>query len=95
MTDKIQKAAEIIQHEVRKNVGAHISLEDAERLARQLNKLWSERVEVLNLPPGEVAQKLRERVCYSTEDIRRLYEGETEKQIREDLPAVSSASHYS
>lgn len=62
MTDaeKIAGAAELIQQSAAQR-GEFISPFDATKLAKQLYELWTERVQVLNLKPGDIAQHFRER----------------------------------
>jgi hypothetical protein len=69
MTDaeKIQIAADIIAGEMFKR-GTPITLADCLALARRLHEIWTERRQVHDLKPGEIAQKFRERYEASPDD---------------------------
>ena len=58
--ERIQIAADIIVAEGARS-GNPVPADVAIRAARQIYKIWYERVEPLQLEPGEVAQRLRER----------------------------------
>jgi hypothetical protein len=57
---KIQIAADMI-HDEMLTLGTHVSAADALWLATRLHELWEKREEIRQLPPGEVAQRFRER----------------------------------
>ena len=64
MTDdtahKIQIAADLIADEMFKR-GTPISLADCLTIARRLHEIWERRQETVQLAPGEIAQRFRER----------------------------------
>lgn len=62
MTDaeKIQIAADMIHDELYRR-GTPVTADVALHLARRLYDIWHQRVEPLQLKPGEVAQRFRER----------------------------------
>jgi hypothetical protein len=62
MTDeeKIAGAAEIIRDRLGRQ-GTYVSIDQAAHLAKQLYGFWSERIQIHDLPAGEVAQRMWER----------------------------------
>ena len=57
---KIQIAADLIADEMFKR-GTPISLVDCLTIARRLHEIWERQQETVQLAPGEIAQRFRER----------------------------------
>lgn len=60
LASKLQIAADMIHDELHRR-GTHVNPADCLAIARRLHDIWHDRVEVLDLPPGEVARRFRER----------------------------------
>lgn len=58
--EKIAAGAEFLVSEMAR-LGTPISLPDAMHIAKQMYKLWHDRIQIRDLAPGEVAQRLRKR----------------------------------
>jgi hypothetical protein len=57
---KIRRAADIIREEMARH-GQPVTAWTALHLARRMHTLWTERIEVTGLEPGEIAQRFRGR----------------------------------
>ena len=62
--EQIQIAADMLHDELRRR-GTPVTADVCLHLARRLHDIWHTRIEPLGLPPGEVAQRFRERYLAS------------------------------